>query len=135
MGGLLFVQSIWHRIILSDNEDAARGLYEAIDWAGNRVIAPAAIVVLTMGITMVSVSAWSFSQLWIILALILFAASAFGFGTAADRLMAAALTELDKSEITSDGYRSATMRLIRISRIDGLVTIGILALMVFKPVL
>lgn len=49
--------------------------------------------------------------------------------------MAAALTELDKSGITSDGYRNATMRLIKISRIDGLVTIGILALMVFKPVL
>ncbi len=134
VGGLLFVQSIWHRIILSDSEDSARGLYEAIGWAGNRVIAPAAIVVLTMGITMVSVSAaWSFSQLWIILALILFAVSAFGFGTAADRLITTALIELDKGGVTGDAYRHAATRLINISRLDGLVTIAILALMVFKP--
>ncbi len=82
IGGLLFVQSFWHRIILSDSDDAARSLYDAINWSANRVIMPAALTVLVMGITMVSVSgAWAFSQIWVILALVLFAVSAFGFGT------------------------------------------------------
>lgn len=134
VGGFLFVQSIWHRMILSDSDDSARGIYEAINWASNRVIAPAAIVVLTMGIIMVSVSAaWSFSQLWVILALILFAVSAFGFGTWTDRLFTVALAELDEGGVRSPAYLVTANKLIGIARVDGFVTIGILALMVFKP--
>ena len=52
IGGLLYVQMFWHRIILSDSDDAARSLYDAVNWSANRVIVPAAVVVLAMGITM-----------------------------------------------------------------------------------
>ena len=134
VGGLLYVQSIWHRIILSDSHDAARSLYNAVNWSANRVIVPAAITVLAMGITMVSVNdAWSFSQLWVIIALVLFAVSAFGFGTWTDKLFAVALSELDDGGITSAGYREAAQKLMRVARVDGFVVITILALMVFKP--
>jgi hypothetical protein len=57
---LLYVQSFWHRMILSDSDEAAQGIYEAIDWSANRVILPAAVVVLAAGITMVAVNdAWA----------------------------------------------------------------------------
>jgi uncharacterized membrane protein len=136
IGGLLYVQMFWHRIILSDSDDAARSLYKAVDWSGNRVIVPAAITVLAMGITMVSVrEAWAFSDLWVIRALVLFAVSAFGFGTWTDKLFAAALSELDEGGITSAGYRQAAQKLMRVGRVDGFVVITILALMVFKPTL
>jgi len=136
IGGLLYVQMFWHRIILSDSDDAARSLYDAVNWSANRVIVPAAVTVLAMGITMVSVNdAWSFSQLWVIVALVLFAVSAFGFGTWTDKLFAVALSELDDGGITSAGYREAAQKLMRVTKVDGFVVITIIALMVFKPTL
>lgn len=136
IGGLLYVQSFWHRMILSDSEDAARGIYEAINWSANRIIVPAALVVLAAGITMVAVNdAWAFSQLWVILALVLFAVSAFGFGTWTDRLFAQALNLLDDEGVEGANYVAAAHKLIRVARIDGFVVISILALMVFKPIL
>lgn len=134
IGGLLFVQSFWHRLILSDSEDAARGMYEAITWSGNRVIVPAAVTVLAAGITMVAVNgAWAFSQLWVILALVLYAVSAFGFGTWSDKLIAQALERLEDEGVKGPNYVAAAHKLIRVVRIDGFVVITILALMVFKP--
>ncbi len=134
IGGLLFVQSFWHRIILSDSDDAARSLYDAINWSANRVIMPAALTVLVMGITMVSVSgAWAFSQIWVILALVLFAVSAFGFGTWTDKLFATALLRLEEERMSGAGYRAAAQKLIRVARVDGFVVKTILGLMVFKP--
>lgn len=134
VGGLLYTQLIWQRMILSESDDSARGIYEAINWSGNRIIMPAALVVLAAGITMVSVSeAWAFSQFWVIAALVLFAVSAFGFGTWTDKLFAEALVLLDDEGVSGPDYRAAAHRLIRIARIDGFVVITILALMVFKP--
>lgn len=46
IGGLLYVQMFWHRIILSDSDDAARSRCNAVNWLANRVIVPAALVVL-----------------------------------------------------------------------------------------
>ena len=59
--------------------------------------------------------------------------SAFGFGTWTDRLFAAALAKLKDEGASGAGYRTAANRLIRVARVDGFVTITILALMVFKP--
>ena len=134
VGGLLYTQLIWQRMILSESDDSARGIYEAINWSGNRIIVPAALVVLAAGITMVSVSeAWAFSQFWVIAALVLFAVSAVGFGTWTDKLFAESLALLNDEGASGPGYRAAAHRLIRITRIDGFVVITILALMVFKP--
>ena len=134
VGGLLYVQSMWHRMILSDKDDSARGIYEAINWSANRVIVPAALVVLVAGVTMVATSAaWGFGQLWVILALVLFAVSAFGFGTWTDRLVADALELLSDEGVSGSRYRAAAQKLIRVARIDVFVMLSILALMVFKP--
>jgi hypothetical protein len=98
------------------------------------VILPAALTVLVMGITMVSVSgAWAFSQIWVILALVLFAVSAFGFGTWTDKLFAAALLQLEEEGVAGAGYRVTAHKLIRVARVDGFVVVTILGLMVFKP--
>ncbi|MFV1962977.1 MAG: hypothetical protein ACC658_14235 [Acidimicrobiia bacterium] len=95
---------------------------------------PAALTVLVMGITMVSVSgAWAFSQIWVILALVLFAVSAFGFGTWTDKLFATALLRLEEEGMSGAGYRAAAQKLIRVARVDGFVVKTILGLMVFKP--
>lgn len=134
VGGLLYTQSIWHRMILSDKEDSARGIYDAINWSANRVIVPAAVVVLVAGVTMVATNdAWAFDQLWVILALVLFAISAFGFGTWTDKLFADSLELLDSEGIKGPSYIAATRKLMNITRIDGFLLMSILALMVFKP--
>jgi uncharacterized membrane protein len=134
IGGILYLQSIWHRMILSDSDDSARGIFEAIEWSANRVLVPAGVVVLAAGITMVAVNdAWAFSQLWVILALILFAVSAFGFGTWTDKLIARSLELLGTEGVQGTNYVAVTRRLMNVARVDSLVVVGILALMVFKP--
>ena len=79
--------------------------------------------------------AWTFSQLWVTLALVLYAVSAFGFGTWTDRLFARALELLAEEGVSGPGYVAATRKLIRVARVDGFVVISIIALMVFKPIL
>ena len=117
MGGLLYVQSIWHRMILSDKDDSARGIYEAINWSANRVIVPAGLVVLATGVTMVATNgAWGFGQLWVILALVLFALSAFGFGSWTDRMISDALELLGDEGVSGLRYRAAAQKLIRVAR-------------------
>jgi hypothetical protein len=92
------------------------------------------VVVLGAGITMVAVNeAWAFSQLWVILALVLYAVSAFGFGTWTDKLTVRALELLADEGVKGHNYVAATRKLIRTVQVDGIVVISILALMVFKP--
>jgi uncharacterized membrane protein len=79
--------------------------------------------------------AWAFSQLWVILALVLFAVSAFGFGTWTDRLFARALDLLADEGVRGPGYVAAAHKLIRVARVDGFVVISVIGLMVFKPTL
>jgi hypothetical protein len=121
-------------MIVSDSDDSARGIFEAIEWSANRVLVPAGVVVLAAGITMVAANdAWAFSQLWVILALILFAVSAFGFGTWTDKLIARSLELLGTEGVQGTNYVAVTRRLMNVARVDSLVVVGILALMVFKP--
>lgn len=134
IGGVLYTQSIWQRMILSDSDESARGIYEAIQWSANRMILPAALVVLGAGITMVAVNdAWAFSQLWVILALVLYGVSGLGFGTWTDKLTARALELLADEGVKGHNYVAATHKLIKVVQVDGLVVVSILALMVFKP--
>jgi hypothetical protein len=120
---------MWHRMILSDKDDSARGIYEAMNWSANRVIVPAGLVVLVSGVAMVASRAvWGFDQLWVFLALVLFAVSAFGFGTWIDRLFANALELLGDKGASGPRYRAAAHKLIRVARIDGFVMVSILGI-------
>ncbi len=47
------------------------------NWLGTRYFAPLAVVVLIAGIVMVVDSGWNFSDLWIVIGLVLFAATVF----------------------------------------------------------
>jgi hypothetical protein len=69
----------------------------------------------------------------VILALILFAVSAFGFGTWTDKLIARSLELLGTEGVQGTNYVAVTRRLMNVARVDSLVVVGILALMVFKP--
>ena len=79
--------------------------------------------------------AWAFSQLWVTLTLVLYAVSAFGFGTWTNRLFARALELLDEEGVSGPGYVAGAHKLIRVARIDGFAVMSIIALIVFKPIL
>ena len=96
------------------------------------VAGTAAIVVLAMGVAMVVQNdAWSLSQTWIWLALVLFAISAFVgggyFGRAGKRIDAA----LEANDVERANLLTRQMR--RVSTVDLTVLLVVVWLMVAKP--
>ena len=103
-----------------------------VEAVGNRVFAPAAGIVLLMGILMVAFGPYGF-ELWIALALIgfaiTFANGMFFIGPTSAKVAAA----VEENGIGSPEVAARMDRLLAISRIDYIVLLLILAGMVFKP--
>ena len=99
---------------------------------GTKVFAPAAGIVLVMGILMVAFGPYGF-DLWIVLALVgyavTFATGMFFIGPTSAKLAAAA----EQQGIDSPEVASQMSRLLTIARLDYVVLLLILADMVFKP--
>jgi uncharacterized membrane protein len=103
------------------------------EWIGNRVFTPAAIVLLAVGIWMVVISGWNFSDLWIIFGIAGYTLSAINgmafLGPASKRVgeMAAA------SDSVTPDLRAQLDRLTLFSRIDLTILILVVLDMVIKP--
>jgi uncharacterized membrane protein len=99
---------------------------------GTKLFAPAAGIVLLMGILMVAFGPWGF-DLWIVLALIgyavTFATGMFFIGPTATKVA----TAVEEKGIDSPEVASQMGRLMTIARLDYLVLLLILLDMVFKP--
>jgi uncharacterized membrane protein len=103
-----------------------------VEAVGNRVFAPAAGIVLLMGILMVAFGPYGF-DLWIVLALVgfvvTFATGMFFIGPTSAKLAAT----VEEKGIDSPDVAAQMDRLLTIARVDYVVLLLILADMVFKP--
>jgi uncharacterized membrane protein len=99
---------------------------------GNKIFAPAAGIVLVMGILMVAFGPYGF-DLWIVLALVgyavTFSTGVFFLGPTAGKVAAA----VEEDGMESPEVAAQLDRLLTIARIDYLVLLLIVADMVFKP--
>src|SRR4051794_4824532 len=121
--------------ILAENsrdENRLRAVFEQIGAVATRVIVPASLVVLLMGILMVADGPWSFSYLWLVLGLLGYlatAATGMGILTPQSEKLGAKLAEEGMTPATEQGIR----RLLTIARVDTVVLFVVVADMVIKP--
>lgn len=122
------------RSIRSNDPARLAAAAKETEWVGTRIIAPTTLVLLAVGITMVAVNeAWTIGQLWIILALVLFAITfatgAFFLGPEAGRI--ARLT--DERGVDDPEVRRRLRRVVLIGRLDLITLIVVVWDMVVKP--
>jgi uncharacterized membrane protein len=103
------------------------------EWIGNRVFFPASIVLLVVGIWMVVISGWNFSDLWIILGIVGYAASAIN-GMAFLSPVSKRVGEMAAaSDSVTPELRAQLDRLTLLSRVDLTILILVVIDMVIKP--
>jgi len=108
---------------------------KGIKFLDDRIANPAYGVLLLTGLILVFVGHWSITSLWIIVAVVLFVAVAvIGFGVFSP-LLNDQIRLADAGETSSPEFARLSRRSRMLGPILGIVVIGILVMMVFKPAL
>lgn len=106
---------------------------KGIQFLDDRIANPAYGVLLLTGALLLIVGRWSITSLWIIIALVLFAAVAvLGFGVFTP-LLRNLIRLVDAGDTTSPEFQRLSRRNRTLGPILGLIVLVILAMMVFKP--
>lgn len=132
VGGAAFIQILSIRVQRSGDLAEVPQFARHLEALGRRVFLPAALVIILTGLVMTAQN-WSFSQLWILVAIGLWLVSAFlgavFLGPGAVRAAAA----FDAEGPTSAAGRRELARLSLVSRLELVSFAVVIALMVFKP--
>jgi uncharacterized membrane protein len=132
VGGAVAVQILAIRVERSDDPTDLPRLARHVEALGNVAFVPAAIVLLLTGAVMTA-QAWAFSQVWILIAIILWLVSAVAGGVYLAPRARRAVALFEAEGPTSVAARRLISRLFVVSRVELLSFAGILALMVYKP--
>jgi uncharacterized membrane protein len=133
VGSATYAQALATKVMAEN--DPVRLARTARDIAdlGKRLITPVAIAVLVLGIWIVAVSSWNFTDTWVLLGLIgigVTIATGAGFlGPESERL-AKSSAERDPSD---PEIQRRIKRIFTVSRVDLVVLVLVVADMVFKP--
>jgi uncharacterized membrane protein len=133
VGGGIYAQALATKVMREgDPAHMARTAKDLGD-LGKRLNLPASVSVLVFGVWLVAVSAWNFTDAWILIGLGGIAATivtgAFFLGPEAERLGKIAPTR----DPADPEIQRRIKRIFAISRIDLVVLIVVVADMVFKP--
>ena len=110
-------------------------MLKGIKFLDDRIANPSYGVLFLTGLLMVFVGHWSIASLWIIVAIVLFVAVAvIGFGVFSP-LLNDQIRLADAGETSSPEFARLSRRSRMLGPILGIVVIGILVMMVFKPAL
>jgi uncharacterized membrane protein len=131
LGGAIALEFLEHRTHRHPGELIT--VARQSDWLGSRLLTPAALVLLLLGISMVLLE-WSFGELWIILALSFYAAAlvaGLGFIVPELRRIASFLhADEERGEVE---LRRRLRRLLLVARVENIFLILIVLDMVVKP--
>ena len=108
---------------------------KGIKFIDDRIANPAYGVLVVTGLLLVFVNRWPVGSLWIILALILFAALAVLAFRVYSPLLRNQIRLVDAGDTTSPEFERLSRRSAIVGPILGLLAVVILILMVFKPTL
>ena len=104
-----------------------------VEWIGNRVLLPSALVVVVFGFLLVWDGPWELSTTWIWLSLVIYAIS-FVVGLFVLTPQAKKIGDLIEAEgPESAALQSQIGRILQISRVDLVLLFAIVFLMVTKP--
>lgn len=133
VGGAMMGQVQGMRLGGSRDPQRLLAYAEEQSWLGKYFYGPAAGVVLLAGIAMVFTSGWEFTDAWIIVGLVGFAASAvltMGFlSPRGEKLVA----DLRDGGLESPGMAKQIQEITRLSQIDTAILILVVMNMVIKP--
>jgi len=108
---------------------------KGIKFIDDRIANPAYGVLVVTGLLLVFVNRWPVGSLWIVLALILFAALAVLAFRVYSPLLRNQIRLVDAGDTTSPEFERLSRRSAIVGPILGLLAVVILILMVFKPTL
>ena len=108
---------------------------KGIKFIDDRIANPAYGVLVVTGLLLVFVNRWPVGSLWIVLALILFAALAVLAFRVYSPLLRNQIKLVDAGDTTSPEFERLSRRSAMVGPILGLLAVLILILMVFKPTL
>lgn len=132
IGGGFAMVLIGARADRTDDAQTLATIFTAVGWLANRLFIPASLVVLAAGIVM-TIDAWAFGDLWIVLALvgyaIAFATGVFVLTPRAERLGA----QLERDGGVRPDSLLEMRKVLTLARLDYGVLFAIVALMVLKP--
>jgi uncharacterized membrane protein len=133
VGGDAMIQVFAIRAFAAGPQRTAE-LMKDVEWIGNRVLVPSALLVVVAGVWMVLDSpAWEFSQFWISAGLAVFLASFFAgalfLGPESGRLSKL----MDERGVDDPEVQSRIRRVLLVSRIELILLIAVIFDMVVKP--
>lgn len=133
VGSAIYAQALATKVMAENDPVRLARTAKDIADLGKRLITPVAIAVLILGIWIVAVSSWNFTDTWVLLGLIgigITIATGAGFlGPESERL-AKLSAERDPSD---PEIQRRIKRVFMVSRIDLVVLVLVVADMVFKP--
>ena len=133
VGSVIYAQVLATKVMGEGDPARLAATAKDIGDLGKRLITPAAIAVLVFGIWIVAVSAWNFTDTWVLLGLagiaVTIATGAGFLGPESERL-GKLTAERDPSD---PEIQRRIKRIFAVSRIDLVVLILVVADMVFKP--
>jgi uncharacterized membrane protein len=132
VGGAFYVQLLAIRVTRSGDPIEVPRLARHVEAIGTRVFVPAAIILFLAGAAMTA-QAWSFTQTWIAIAIVLWLLSALSASLYAAPRAKRAATLFETEGPTSVGGLELTRRIFIVSRVELVSFAIIIALMVFKP--
>ncbi len=132
VGGAVYAQLLAIRVERSEDPTDLPRLGRHVEALGNRVFAPAAVLLLISGAVMTA-QAWGFGQVWIIAAIALWVISAVAGAVYVAPRAKRAVQLFESEGPTSPAARMMIGRLFLVSRLELLSFAVALALMAFKP--
>lgn len=106
---------------------------DTVDFLGNRVQGPAALLVVTFGILLVIDGQWGFGKLWVILAIAAVALSfviAIGYLGPETKRMS---TLIGQRGFSDERVQFRLRRLMLVSRVELVLLVAVIMNMIFKP--
>jgi uncharacterized membrane protein len=133
LGGAVMMQFFALRALRSGAAERLATVATDVEWIGNRVLLPAGLGVLVLGVVLVWDGPWSFGDDWILIALGLFAVTFLGgapfFGPESGRIAKLIQSEDVESPMTQARIR----RVLALSRADAVLLYLIAYDMLVKP--
>ena len=133
VGGAAMVQFFALRALARRNPLAMVEFTRDVEWIGNRVMLPSALVVIVLGFLLVWDGPWELSMTWVWLSLLIYAVS-FVVGLFVLTPEAKKIgNQIEAEGPASPAVQARIGRILNISRVDLVLLFAIVFLMVTKP--
>jgi uncharacterized membrane protein len=133
LGGGLALSVLGWRIALTSDGRAMAVFAKSVEWVGNRIFMPASLALLVLGFLMIHDGDWSYSSLWIVIALagfaVTFLTGMLFLGPQAGKIG----TLIDAEGVESPAVQAQIRRVLFVARLDLITLYAIAGNMLVKP--